>query len=411
MTRIFYIGGNPMNKRAKHLDDADSAAANGDQGVDLEAASVSRIREDMTAWYAQSRRALPWRADRDAYRVLVSEVMLVQTTVAAVAPYFERFVARFPTVETLAAAAESEVLRAWEGLGYYRRARQLHAAARLVVARHGGRIPEDVEALRALPGVGRYIAGAVASIAFDRPAAILEANTQRVLARWLAWRSPLGESRTQSRLWRAAERFVPERGAGEFNQAFMELGALICLPREPRCLVCPVSELCRARCLGLQDSLPVVKPRPATLEVAEECALVVRSGRILVVQRGSGGLWQDMWEWPTRHVAGVDPAGRAVTKPGGLAETVYSLTGVEIRVGAVLKSLRYGVTKHAVTLAARAAVGLTEPTRAATGLRAARWATLNELEGFTLTSPSRKLADWVAKKGLQAIENNIETGL
>ncbi len=382
--------------------------ADHDEGVDVEANRVSRIRDNLAAWYADARRNLPWRVDRDAYRVWISEVMLVQTTVAAVVPYFERFIERFPTVQALAAADEGEVLKAWEGLGYYRRARQLHAAARLVASRHGGEFPREAAVLRELPGVGRYIAGAVASIAFDRPEAILEANTQRVLARWLAWRGPLSASESQSRLWRAAERFVPDRGAGEFNQAFMELGALVCLPRAPRCLACPVREDCRARELGLQDVLPVSTPRPKPLEVAEECALTVRSGRILVVRRGEVGLWRDMWEFPTRHVEGVDPAGRAAGNGADLAESVRLLTGVAVQVGPTAKSLRYAVTKHVVQLDARAAVGLSEPTRVAEGFIAAIWATLDDLEGLTLTAPSRKLAGWVATRGLDVLAKSVQ---
>src|SRR5262245_22816133 len=270
-----------------------------DDGPDLDPAWREEVRDRLAAWYERSHRDLPWRRDRDPYRVLVSEVMLVQTTVAAVVPYYERFLARFPTVEALAAADEAEVIKAWEGLGYYRRARQLHAAARAVVRDHGGVFPDDPGAVRALPGVGRYIAGAVLSFAFDRPAPIVEANTQRVLARWLAWRGDLRSSSTQKRLWEAAERLVPPEGAGAFNQAFMDLGTLVCTHRAPRCLVCPVAADCRARALGLQDALPVTAPPPPPREAAEACALVVRDGRVLILQRGPGRLWEGFWEFPT----------------------------------------------------------------------------------------------------------------
>ena len=289
-------------------------------GPDLDPAWVGAVRAKLAAWYEGARRDLPWRADRDPYRILVSETMLVQTTVAAVVPYFARFLARFPTVAALAAADEAEVVKAWEGLGYYRRARQLHAAARAVVRDHGGVIPDDPEAVRALPGVGRYIAGAVLSFAFDRPAPIVEANTQRVLARWLAWRGDLKASATQARLWEAAGRLVPPVGAGTFNQAFMELGALVCTPRAPLCLVCPVSAECRARALGLQDRAPVTTPRPPPLASAEASALVFREGRVLIVERGAGGLWAGFWEFPTVHVsAPTRPAGRSAAvrcRPG-----------------------------------------------------------------------------------------------
>src|SRR5262245_37457565 len=185
-------------------------------------------------------------------------MMLVQTTVTAVVPYFESFLRRFPDVRALSEAEETEVLKAWEGLGYYRRARQLQAAARMIVEKYGGEMPRDRDAIRGLPGVGRYISGAILSFAFDLPEPIVEANTQRVLVRLLAWPEELRAASTQATLWRAAERLVPSIGAGAFNQALMDLGALICTPRTPSCLICPLAASCEARARGLQDALPVV---------------------------------------------------------------------------------------------------------------------------------------------------------
>jgi A/G-specific adenine glycosylase len=358
---------------------------------------VARVRGHLTGWYERSRRDLPWRADRDPYRILVSEMMLVQTTVAAVVPYFERFLRRFPTVRALAEADEAEVLKAWEGLGYYRRARQLHAAARAVVDRHGGVFPDDPEAVRALPGVGRYIAGAVLSFAFDRPVPIVEANTQRVLARWLAWRGDLKASATQARFWQAAERLVPPSGAGTFNQAFMELGALVCTPRAPRCLVCPVAGDCRARALGLQDELPVTTPRPPALEVVEACALVRREGRLLVLQRGPGRLWEGFWEFPTVHVAGADPAGRSFGEDGpvGLAEGVRRLTGVRAEVGPVVQTVRFGVTRHRVRLDAHEARGLSDALEPGPGAIRAAWVAPEDLSSYPFGTAGRRLIGWL----------------
>ena len=352
------------------------------------------------SWYDGARRDLPWRADRDPYRILVSETMLVQTTVAAVVPFFERFVARFPTVADLAAADEAEVLKAWEGLGYYRRARQLHAAARAVVRDHGGVIPDDPEAVRALPGVGRYIAGAVLSFAFDRPAPIVEANTQRVLSRWLAWRGDLKASATQARLWEAAGRLVPPVGAGTFNQAFMELGALVCTPRAPMCLVCPVAADCRARALGLQDALPVTTPKPPPLASAEASALVVRDGRVLIVGRGPGGLWEGFWEFPTVHVSGADPAGRSFGggEAVGLAEGVRRLTGVRAEIGPVVHTLTYGVTRHRVRLDAHEARGLTGPLTPGAGMARAAWVRPEDLAGYPFSAAGRRLIGWVVRR-------------
>jgi A/G-specific adenine glycosylase len=354
------------------------------------------MRRRLVDWYDESRRELPWRADRDAYRILVSELMLVQTTVAAVIPYFERFLRRFPDVRSLAEADEAEVLKAWEGLGYYRRARQLHAAARQVVREHGGIIPDDPEAVRALPGVGRYIAGAVLSFAFDRPEPIVEANSRRVLARLIALREDPGTSTAGEQIWRFAQRLVPPRGAGTFNQALMELGALICTPRQPSCLFCPVSALCRARQLGLEQAIPITTPKPPPAAVTETCAVVYRQGRVLIVQRGPGGLWERFWEFPTVHVEGPDPAGRSLGAAMDLAEGVRRLTGIRVEVGPPMTTIRYGVTQYRVTLIAHRATARSGTPAPGPGLIDARWVDPGTLGDYTFGSASRRQIAWLS---------------
>ncbi len=353
---------------------------------------ASSVRRRLLDWYEREKRDLPWRADRDPYRILVSEMMLVQTTVAAVVPHFERFLRLFPDFAALAAAEEDEVVKAWEGLGYYRRARQLHAAARMVVESHGGRMPDDPVLARALPGVGRYLAGAILSQAFDRPEPILEANSQRVLARLLAWDGEISATATQKRLWKAAERLVPASRAGDFNQGLMELGALICTPRSPRCLVCPLATLCEARRLGLQDELPRIASRPAPLAVEEACAVIVRRGKTLMIRRQSPGLWGGFWEFPTVHRQGADPAGRSFGEPVDLAEGARRLTGVRVEVGDLVKTLTYGVTRHRVRLHAHKAVALSGDPRPAPGFSEARWVKPAALSELTLGSAVRRLA-------------------
>ncbi len=358
-----------------------------------------RIQTQLVGWYAEVARDLPWRDDRDPYRILVSETMLVQTTVKAVIPFFSRFLDRFPTVEVLAAADEAEVVKAWEGLGYYRRARQLHRAAQVIVSKHQGKVPDDPAALLALPGVGRYIAGAILSFAFDRPAPIVEANTQRVLARWLAWDEPIRTSKSQARFWEAAGRIVPEVNPGTFNQAFMELGALVCLPRNPLCLACPVAADCGARILGRQDALPVVADRPAPLEVAEACVVAIDAGRVLVVKRGPGVLWEGFWEFPTIHLAGPDPARRSFGVSVALDEGVRRITGVSTSVGPTATTLKFGVTKHRVTLAIHLARSLSGDPDPAPGHVEAKWASLNELAALTMGSATRRVVAWLGKSG------------
>jgi A/G-specific adenine glycosylase len=365
-----------------------------DDGPDLDPAGLLRIRDSLRDWYDQGHRALPWRETRDPYRILVSEMMLVQTTVAAAIPYFHRFLARFPSVQSLADAPESDVLKAWEGLGYYRRARQLQAAARTIVAEHGGTVPQSLDALRSLPGVGRYVAGAIRSFAFDLPAPIVEANTQRVLSRLLALEGELTSPRTIERLWRAAERLVPEQGAGAFNQAIMELGATICAPKAPSCLLCPVATDCEARKLGIQDRLPVKSPRPAPSPGAEACAMIRRpdDGRVLIVQRGPDRLWADFWEFPTVHLSGADPAGRAFDPPLDLVDAFERLTGVRVSLLAPLPSITYGVTRHRITLTPYRALPLSsEPPIPGPGLLRAIWEAPESLSRHSFSAAGRKL--------------------
>ena len=364
-----------------------------DQGPDADPEWVAGVRHGLAEWYEGGHRALPWRADRDAYRILVSETMLVQTTVAAVVPYFERFLSRFPTAEALAEADETDVLKAWEGLGYYRRARQLHAAAKAIVAEHGGHVPDDPDALLALPGVGRYIAGAVLSFAFDRPAPIVEANTQRVLARLIAWRDELGKSATQARLWTAAERLVPDEQPGRFNQAIMELGATVCTPGRPSCLLCPIASHCRARAEGIQDTIPAKLRRPETLDVEESCVVVRNpTGEVLIVRRAPGRLWEGFWEFPTLHISGADPAARSFDDDTiDLAEGIRRLTAIRPEIGPVLTTLRFGVTRHRVVMTVYEAQARSTKPKPGPGMDQAAWERPEGLSAYTFGSAQRKI--------------------
>jgi A/G-specific adenine glycosylase len=374
---------------------------------ELDADWVSRVQRQLVNWYAHGHRDLPWRRERDPYRILVAEMMLVQTTVAAVVPYYERFLQRFPDVSALARGDEISVLKSWEGLGYYRRARQLHAAARAIVERHAGEFPQDEEAILALPGVGRYIAGAIISFAFNRPAPIVEANTRRVLARWLALEGDITSSATQDELWRAAEQVVPNDNAGTFNQAFMELGAVLCTVRDPACLLCPVASCCRARELGRQNQLPVARRKAPPLRVAEACALVVAHERILIVRRSKGGLWEGFWEFPTIHVGGPDPAGRSLGATVDLAAGVDRLTGIEVEMGPPVRTLRFGVTKYRVELTAHAALAVNGTATAGPGLDRAVWEVPDALANYPFASVGRRLATWVLEQGTDTIAQQV----
>ena len=364
-----------------------------DEASDARTDWCADVQSKLLAWYDSSNRDLPWRRSQDPYAVLVSEIMLVQTTVSAVIPFYERFLRQFPSVQALADADEEAVLKAWEGLGYYRRARQLQAAARRVVNVHAGKFPHEMAEIRALPGVGRYIAGAVASIAFAQPEPILEANSQRVLARLIACEGDLSRAMTQKRLWLAAGRLVPSRRPGDFNQALIDLGALVCQPQAPKCLLCPVQSRCRAFALGNQESLPVKTPRPKPIAGAEICVLIRGREGVLITQRGKGVLWENFWEFPTVWLEGSNPSGRGKAGAGdeGLAADILGLTGLRIRLGEELGRVGYTVTRHRMRLTARAAFLKGGVAQTGPGIQAVRWVSAFELKGLPLASATRGL--------------------
>jgi A/G-specific adenine glycosylase len=295
-------------------------------------------------WYARRGRSLPWRGSHNPYAIWVSEIMLQQTRVKTVIPYFERWMARFPSVATLAAASEQDVLSFWEGLGYYSRARNLHKAAKIVVEAYGGELPRDPTALRKLPGIGRYTAGAIASLAFGLDTATLDGNIRRVLARAFdvseAADSPAGE-RT---LWSLAGENLPKGRAGDYNQALMDLGATVCLPRYPACHACPVDELCKARALGVQEERPVLKPKVSVPHYVVTAAVLRRDGKVLLARRPSKGLLGGMWEFP----GGKVEAGESLE--ACLVREIGEELAAGIRVGDPFGVYRHAYTHFRITL-------------------------------------------------------------
>jgi len=244
-------------------------------------------------WFEKNGRDLPWRRTRDPYSVLVSELMLQQTQVSTVLSYYKEWFRRFPTVRSLARAGESQVLHAWEGLGYYTRARNLHRAAKLIVRKFSGELPNDPVQLQSLPGVGRYTANAVAVFAFNRSRPIVEANTARVLARLFNLRHPIDSAAGRTKLWESAKQIMPARAARKFQAAMMDLGALVCTARNPRCRICPVKKFCRAR---NPRSLPIKRRRPRTIALTESHAFVSSGDRLLLQK--CRGRWRGMWMLP-----------------------------------------------------------------------------------------------------------------
>lgn len=303
-------------------------------------ASRAALRRRLLGWYRRRGRKLPWRGIDDPYRVWISEVMLQQTQVATALGYYQSFVRRYPTVASLARARESDVLAQWAGLGYYRRAKHLLEAARCVVRDHDGRIPDDAEAFGRLPGVGRYTTGAVLSIAFGRPLPVLDGNVARVLSRLWALPASVRDPRGARALWALAEALVPRRAAGDWNQALMELGALVCTPRAPRCGACPVAADCRARTLGQVDRFPPVAKRRRTERVRWALARVERGGRMLVARR-RGALLDGMWEPPVVDLARGDAAGLRL-------EEALSALGVRARLEPTGHVVRHRITHRAI---------------------------------------------------------------
>jgi A/G-specific adenine glycosylase len=358
-----------------------------------DSAWLRSFRRGLVAWYGRNARELPWRGTRDPYAVWLSEIMLQQTQVETVKPYFLRFMAALPSIAALAAADEQQVLRLWEGLGYYRRARQLHQAARQVVAEHAGRFPRDPAAVERLPGIGRYTAGAILSIAFGVRRPILEANTVRLFSRLLGYEGPTTSSAGQRLLWAAAEAVLPRRDPGRFNQALMELGSQVCRPRGPACDACPVTGLCRARQLGRQQEIPRAKPRTKFEELTEAAVLIRRRGYVLVIQWPEGGRWAGLWDFPRFAVSGRTEA--EIRRE--LIEQVRRMTGAEIVPGEHRKTLRHGVTRYRITLhcydaACASHDGVGE-------ILVQKWVRPGKLADLPLSSTGRELAGLVAPRG------------
>jgi A/G-specific adenine glycosylase len=318
-----------------------------DQTNQPEATWLRRFRRRLLSWYRRHARDLPWRNTHDAYSIWVSEIMLQQTQVATVMGYYERFLARFPEVTILAAAEEEEVLRYWEGLGYYRRARQLHAAARLIVSQHQGQFPTSYQEVLALPGIGRYTAGAILSFALDRKLPIVEANTQRLYCRLLALREEATSAASQRRLWQFAEDLLPTKKIGEFNQALIELGATVCLPRNPKCSACPAMNLCPTFAGNLQEQIPAAKRRLVYEDRHEAAVVVYKRNKVLLRKCADGQRWAGLWDFP-RFVIEADTGATDVTSQ--LSTHLSNDFKLNVSLGEHLTTIRHGVTKYRITL-------------------------------------------------------------
>jgi A/G-specific adenine glycosylase len=347
------------------------------------------IAGPLIRWYQAVRRDLPWRRrSSDGYAQLLAEFMLQQTQVATVVPYYERFMARFPTVADLAAAEVDEVLTLWSGLGYYSRARNLHLAARQVVERFRGKVPADVVSLMSLPGVGRYTAGAISSIAYGTRSPVLDGNVVRVFMRLLALDEDPKSPALRERLWSVAERLLPADACGDFNQGLMELGATVCRPKGPDCQACPIRRHCRARALGAVDRIPPAARRTRVKSAVYAVAAVRCGRRMLFVQRPMGGLWAGLWELPSEVADSAGAIAAARLRLRGRLPAGTRL-GSECCARTISQLTHRRVTFHVF---AGTAGGQVEPVAGAGG-PAGRWLAADELGAVGLSRATRSILE------------------
>ncbi len=336
-----------------------------------------RLRSRVLRWYDQNGRKLPWRESADPYRIWISEIMLQQTTVAAVVPYFERFIKEFPTVKVLAKAEQDQVLRMWEGLGYYSRARNLHKAAQVIATELHGRFPETAEELQKLPGIGPYTAGAVASFAFNQPAPIVEANTLRLYSRLIEMDIDPRSTEGQKKLWKFAAWSVSRKRAADFNQAVMDIGSQVCTPQEPKCPKCPLLASCKSYEAGRQHEIPLPPKKAVITEVVDVSIAVRKSNQFLLRQRTENERWAGLWDF-VRFQLSDDQAGtiqipekrqaKAVALPGQqslfdedsgdltvpleatICGEVENLTGIRVERYLPVVEIRHAVTRYKIQL-------------------------------------------------------------
>lgn len=372
------IYGGAGDSMSKHI-------TTGKSGTTKSGTAKPGLSKALLKWYAAAARVLPWRGIRDPYLIWVSEIMLQQTRVDTGIAYFERFRQAFPTVQSLAAASQDEVLKLWEGLGYYSRARNLHKAAQVIVRDHGGQLPQTVEGLLELPGVGRYTAAAIASIAYGAPAAVLDGNVKRVLARLYAIEESIDDGAVHERLWTLAQRLMPNTQCGDFNQAMMELGATVCSTGSPQCLICPVRRSCAAAAAGIQAELPVRKKAKAVphIEVVAG-AIRDRRGRYLIGQRPDGKMLAGLWEFPGGKVQ------KGETRAAALARELREELGVTVAVGEELGFIDHAYSHFTMRLHLLACRIVKGKAKALQHAKIA-WATPAEFDQYAFPMSDKKL--------------------
>ncbi len=351
-----------------------------------------RFQHDLLAWFARHRRDLPWRNNRTPYRVWISELMLQQTRVDQAEPYFLRFMRRFPDIKSLARAPEVDVLKTWEGLGYYSRARRAHATARHLVDHHRGIFPDTYDGLLALPGIGPYTAAAVASLAFGRDHAVLDGNVIRVLARVIALDESTDQQAVRASLQRLVDSLLPAGRAAEFNESIMELGALVCTPAKPDCRHCPLAPVCRACRLGTPEKFPVRTPRKKVPHRHVGAGVIVDdAGRLLIAQRREKSMLAGLWEFPG---GGVEP-GESI--PECIRRELKEELGIDVRVGDHLTTVRHAFSHFTMDLHAHW-VRIQRGRPKAIHCADWKWVTLKEIKKYPLPRADQKILAEVRRR-------------
>jgi A/G-specific adenine glycosylase len=352
------------------------------------------LSQQLLAWYAVNARRMPWRGSTDPYEIWISEVMLQQTRVETVIPYFVRWMETFPDIVSLSESDENQVLKHWEGLGYYSRARSILKTARIVCDRFGGKFPSAVKELLSLPGIGKYTAGAISSIAFGSKEAVLDGNVKRVLARVFAYGEPVNTPEGENHLWNIASSLVPDGNAGEYNQAVMDLGATICLPLNPKCDVCPISSLCESYKGNKQSTYPVLNEKMPIPHITVCAAIIMDQTKVLIARRPSKGLLGGMWEFP----GGKQELGE--TLQDALVREIKEELGTEINVLDPFNIYKHAYTHFRVTLHAFLAEITGHPPRAIEASEL-KWVEISDLQNYPMGKIDRRISDHLLERVIQ----------
>jgi A/G-specific adenine glycosylase len=354
---------------------------------------MTDFQSHLLHWYDQAAANLPWRRTPDPYAIWLSEIMLQQTQVDTVIPYYERFLAAYPTVNDLAAAPLDAVLKIWEGLGYYSRARNLHRAAQMVTQENGGRFPQTAEELQRLPGIGRYTAGAIASIAFGAAAPVLDGNVIRVFARLLDLDADVTQTAVKNQLWQQAEQWLPDTRAGDYNQALMELGRTICTPRNPQCTVCPIQTDCRAYQRGTQAERPVKSKRAPTPHYDVAAGMIWNdTGQLLIAQRPLDGLLGGLWEFPGGKQEPDE------TLPECLRRELREELAIDVQVGDLFVTVKHGFTHFKITLHAFTCQYVSGPPQTI-GVHDWAWVPPGQLDRYSFGKADRQVIEALRTRG------------